>query len=131
MQMTANRLNGGGSLSNRGLCIWWGYQIMNGRMQLNIITGSESRCDRKALQEQDHPEQVVQGCIQSTCAYLQGWRLHNLSWQLIPVFDLPDSAEDFFLIFKWNFLCFSLCCCLLSYWTPLGKVWHHFLYSLS
>lgn len=79
MWMTANRLNGDGSLSNRGICIWWGYQITDGRMQLNIITGSQDSWDRKVLQEQDHPEQVAQGFIQSMCTNLRGWRLHNLS----------------------------------------------------
>lgn len=121
MWMTANRLNGGGSLSNRGICIWWAYQITDGRMQLNTTTGSQDSWDRKALQKQNHPEQVAKGCIRSMCTYLQGWRLHNLSWQLVPVFDLPDNTEDFFLLFKWNFLCFSLRCCLLSYWAPTGK----------
>lgn len=39
MWMSANRLNGGGSPFGRGICIWWGYQITDGRMQLNITTG--------------------------------------------------------------------------------------------
>ena len=42
-----------------------------------------------------HLELVAQVCIQLGFAYLQGWRLHNLSGQPVPVLGHPHSKRVF------------------------------------
>lgn len=69
MWMTANRLNGSGSVSNRGICIWWSCQITDGRMQLNITTGSQDSWDRKALKEQDTQNRLLKA-VSSPCMHI-------------------------------------------------------------
>lgn len=41
--------------------------------------------------------------------FLQGWRLHNLFRQTVTVLSFCQNFEEFFLMFKQNFLHFSLC----------------------
>lgn len=50
-------------------------------------------------------KQVVQNLTGSE--YLQEWRPHNISVQLVPVFYL--MVKKCFLVLRWNLLCFSLC----------------------
>jgi len=49
------------------------------------------------LPKQGHPELAVQDHVQASFEYLQRRRLHNL------------RVKKFFLMFRWNSLCFSLC----------------------
>ena len=51
----------------------------------------------------------AQDCVQTAFDYLQEWRLHNLSGQLVPVLRHPHSEKSFFLMFRQNLLCFRLC----------------------
>jgi len=46
--------------------------------------------------KQGHLEQIAQGCGQSEFAYLQGWRLCNLSGQPVPAHGHPYNRKDFF-----------------------------------
>jgi len=43
--------------------------------------------------EQGHLEQVVQDHIQLPFEYLPGWRLHNLSGQLVPLLGHPHGKN--------------------------------------
>jgi len=54
--------------------------------------------------KQGQLEQVAQSHVQLGFEYLQGWGLHNISQQPFPVSEHLHS-----LIFKWDFLYFSLC----------------------
>ena len=45
--------------------------------------------------KQGHLEQVAQDCIQMAFQYLQGWRLHNLSGQPVPVLGHSPSKKVF------------------------------------
>jgi len=55
------------------------------------------------------------GSCQPGFEYLQGRRLHTLSERPVLVFDQPHSKKAaFFLVFKWNLLCFSLCPLIVS-----------------
>jgi len=49
----------------------------------------------KPLLKQGHLQPVVQDCIQITFDYLQGWRLHNLPGQPVPLLSHPHSGEVF------------------------------------
>ena len=60
------------------------------------------------LLKQGHLEPAGQDHVQTAFEYLQGGRLHNLLWLLVPVFRYPCSKE-LFPIFRVNFLCFNLC----------------------
>jgi len=62
----------------------------------------------------------------STLEYLQRRRLHNLSGQPVPGLHHPQS-EEVFLMFRRNFLCFSLCPLrpLSCRWALLKRVWPH------
>ena len=40
-------------------------------------------------------KKFAQGCVQLGAEYLQGWRLHKLSGQPVPMIDHPHSKEDF------------------------------------
>uniref|UniRef100_A0A8B9QH24 Glycoprotein endo-alpha-1,2-mannosidase n=2 Tax=Apteryx owenii TaxID=8824 RepID=A0A8B9QH24_APTOW len=53
-------------------------------------------------------EQAAQDHVQLGFKYLQGCGLHSLSRKPVSMFSYPCSKEVF-LMFKWNFLCFSLC----------------------
>lgn len=46
-------------------------------------------CSPAFCSEHSHKKKVAQSHVQSGFDYLHGWRLHNLSGQLIPVFDHP------------------------------------------
>lgn len=64
--------------------------------------------------QQGHLEPVAQGCIPLDFEYLQRWRLYKLSGQLVLVFDTglyywQENVFSYVLMFKWNFVCFSLC----------------------
>ena len=60
------------------------------------------------LPKQGHLQQAPQDLIQVGFEYLQRTRIHNLSGKPVPgVHHL--RVRMFFLIFSWNFLCFSLC----------------------
>jgi len=48
-----------------------------------------------SLLKQGYLEPVAQGCVQTAFEYLQGWRLHNLSGQPVPVLGHPDSKKVF------------------------------------
>ena len=43
------------------------------------------------LLKQGHPEQAAQDCVQMAFEYLQGWRLHSLPGQPVPVLGHPLS----------------------------------------
>lgn len=43
--------------------------------------------------KQEQQEQVVPGCVLLVFEYLQGWRLHILAGQPVPVFDCPHSGK--------------------------------------
>lgn len=60
-------------------------------------------------------ESVAQDHVQLGFDRLQGWRCHSLSGQPLPGFDPPSRGrgEVCFLVFKWDFMCFNLCHCLL------------------
>jgi len=47
------------------------------------------------LLKQDNLEPVSQDCVQRALQYLQGWRLHNLPEQLVPVLGHPHSKKVF------------------------------------
>ena len=47
------------------------------------------------LLKQGHVEGVAQDCVQMAFEYLQGWRLHNLSGQPVPVLSHPHSEKVF------------------------------------
>lgn len=64
------------------------------------------------LLEQGHLVHVAQVHVQVGFDYFQRKILHNLSGQLVPVLCHPHGKK-FFLIFKWNLLCFSFCLLLL------------------
>jgi len=55
---------------------------------------------------QGHLEQATQDCVQVGFEYVQGRRCHNSSGQPVPV---TLKVKKFFLVFRWNFLCFILC----------------------
>ena len=48
-----------------------------------------------ALLKQGQLQQVAQDYVQSGFEYLQGWRLHSLSGQPVPVFDHPFGKKVF------------------------------------
>lgn len=54
-------------------------------------------------------QQVAHGCVQTDFAYIRRWRIHNLSVQLVSVFDDLHSKKNNFLVFKCNFLYYDLC----------------------
>jgi len=58
------------------------------------------------LPKQDHLQQVAQDLVQVSFEYLQGRRIHNLSGQPVPA---TLRVKKFFLMFRQNFLFFSLC----------------------
>lgn len=75
--------------------------------------------------EQGPWQQAAQGLAQLSFDYLQGWILHSISGQPVLVCDHPHSEHFFFffLIFKWNFLWFSLCLLpLICLWAPQRRV---------
>lgn len=54
--------------------------------------------------------QVSQDCVQAGFDYLQRSRIHNHSGQHIPWEHVCHShRKKLFLIYRWQFLCFSLC----------------------
>jgi len=59
------------------------------------------------LPKQSHLEQAAQDFVQVGLEFLQRRRLHNVPGQSVPGLHHPQS--EFFLMFRWNFLCFSLC----------------------
>jgi len=76
--------------------------------------------------EHGHLNQVALDHVQSSFKYLQGWRVHNLSGQYVPVFEHPHSK--FFLGLNGIYCISAFAHCLLScYWLPLRKVWSLFL----
>jgi len=80
--------------------------------------------------EQGHAQWAAKDCVQWGFEYLQGWSLHDLSGYPVPMFDHP-SRKMFFLMFKWNFLCFSSCPAPLAFhWTTLRRVWLCLLYAV-
>jgi len=62
-----------------------------------------------ALLKQHHLEPVAQGYVQMAFKYLYGSRLYNQSVQAVPMISHPMRVKKIFLIFRWHFLCFSLC----------------------
>ena len=52
-------------------------------------------CSPKPLLKQGHPEPVAQDRVQTAFEYIQGWRLHNLSGQPVPVLCHPQSEAVF------------------------------------
>jgi len=60
------------------------------------------------LLKQGHLEQAAQDHIQVGFERLQQRRHHNPFGQPVPVFHTL-KVKKFFLMFTWNFLCFSLC----------------------
>jgi len=60
------------------------------------------------LPKQGHPQQAAEDHVQAGLEYLQRRRLHNLSGQPVPVL-VTLRGKKFFLMFRRNFLCFSLC----------------------
>jgi len=47
------------------------------------------------LLKQGHPEKGVQNHTQTAFGYLQGWRLHNMPWQPVPVLSHPHTEKVF------------------------------------
>lgn len=47
--------------------------------------------------EQAQFEQGAEGCVHLCFGYLQGWSIHNLLGQPVPVFDRPHSKKTFLL----------------------------------
>jgi len=64
-------------------------------------------CSPTAVLKECQLEQVDQRCVLLGFEYLQGWRLCSLSELCLPAFDHLHSKS--FLMFRWNFLCSSLC----------------------
>lgn len=62
--------------------------------------------------EQSHL--LAQGYVQSGSEYFQARRLWAISEQPVPVFDFAHRKKNCFFMFKWIFLYFNLCPCLLS-----------------
>jgi len=66
--------------------------------------------------KQGHLEQAVQDHVQAVFEYLQGWRLHHLPGQPVPVLGhshsekvFPDVQREPPVFLRGNLLCFSLC----------------------
>jgi len=60
------------------------------------------------LPKQGHLKQVAEDLIQVGFEYLQRRRIHNPFGQPVAMLCHPQRKK-FFLMFRWNFLCFSLC----------------------
>jgi len=60
------------------------------------------------LPKQGHLQQVPQDCVQAGLEYLQRRRIHNPLGSLFQG-SVTIQVKKFFLVFRWNFLCFSLC----------------------
>jgi len=60
------------------------------------------------LPKQGHLQQAVEDLVQARLEYLQRRRIHNPSGQPVPVL-VTLRGKKFFLMFRRNFLCFSLC----------------------
>lgn len=92
-------------------CVWFLSWVVCRIHDFHRITvqlkleGTSGDCRvQPAWSKQGQLEQVTQVCVQSGFEYihLQGWSLHHLSGQPLPVFDHSQNKKSCFLIFWWN-----------------------------
>ena len=81
------------ALLQAGITIYW-YHLQTHRV-FEVGRDPWKTAGPASLLRQGHPEPVAQHHVQAASEYLQGWRLHNLPGQSVPVLGHPHSEKMF------------------------------------